>query len=430
MSGRQTNESTIIKKNKNTWILIVVFLIVLLISLIVVGFILTENIRSQRHNKTIEEQLELGNKYLNELDYEQAIVAYEVAIEIDPMSVDAYIGLADAYIGQGDIGKAILTLEQGYEATGSQLVLDKLNELLNASTQSVNQAIDIMANQISIDKDIPAQVIDGVYHNAYYKFDLSNEDSKYLKEIIDILECGNYEKAVVAIDYDKVKNIINSLGFLWTNSDGDVYQEGGSVNIVFEGRKVFLNVTNYNFYSKGVDIMVLPLDEGTGYALHDYLYTWTPESSRHNSAYIYGECKEGVFWGDFSCVENVYNLYEDKLEECYIFSGTTWNGLVDGELVFTINDSKVVSTYNKGIIHYWDLRDNGSQIYASEGICTDLNGQESDYTYHYYEGFTKEEVANIYETEVNSITEALYRNNTISSSTYYAIDGAPIHYPW
>lgn len=41
--------------------------------------------------------LEMGNKYLYEMEYEQAKTAFEMAIEIDPANIDAYRGLAEAY---------------------------------------------------------------------------------------------------------------------------------------------------------------------------------------------------------------------------------------------------------------------------------------------------------------------------------------------
>lgn len=50
----------------------------------------------------------LGNRYLSELKYEQAIAVYEAAIEIDPKAEDAYIGLADAYIGLVDYESVVL----------------------------------------------------------------------------------------------------------------------------------------------------------------------------------------------------------------------------------------------------------------------------------------------------------------------------------
>lgn len=61
----------------------------------------------------IAEQLELGQKYLAELDYEQAIVAFNKAIELDPKVWDAYTGIAKAYQGQEKYAEATEILEDG-----------------------------------------------------------------------------------------------------------------------------------------------------------------------------------------------------------------------------------------------------------------------------------------------------------------------------
>ena len=50
----------------------------------------------------VQEQLDLGSKYMAELDYESAIVALNKAIKIDPKNVDAYKMLAEVY---HEIGK-------------------------------------------------------------------------------------------------------------------------------------------------------------------------------------------------------------------------------------------------------------------------------------------------------------------------------------
>ena len=50
-------------------------------------------------SRELSKALDLGNKFLTELNYEEAVIAFNRAIEIDPMNVDAYVGIADAYIG-------------------------------------------------------------------------------------------------------------------------------------------------------------------------------------------------------------------------------------------------------------------------------------------------------------------------------------------
>ena len=61
---------------------------------------------SEGDAKRLKEQLDLGNRYLSELDYEQAIAAFEEAISIDQKNVDAYGGLLLAYAESGDLSAA------------------------------------------------------------------------------------------------------------------------------------------------------------------------------------------------------------------------------------------------------------------------------------------------------------------------------------
>lgn len=53
-----------------------------------------------------QEQYELGVRYLESGDYEQAILAFEAAIKIDPKSAQACAGLYAAHIAQGNMEKA------------------------------------------------------------------------------------------------------------------------------------------------------------------------------------------------------------------------------------------------------------------------------------------------------------------------------------
>ena len=66
--------------------------------------------------KQIAEQLELGNKYLTEANYEQAIVAFNKVIELDPKNVQAYEKIADSYIGLDKKEEAVDILCQGASA--------------------------------------------------------------------------------------------------------------------------------------------------------------------------------------------------------------------------------------------------------------------------------------------------------------------------
>lgn len=75
----------------------------LAVVLITGGFLGWNNFSSQAQ---VEKKLELAVKYLSENKYEEAILAYNEAIKIDPKNVEARVGLARAYIGVGDFQKA------------------------------------------------------------------------------------------------------------------------------------------------------------------------------------------------------------------------------------------------------------------------------------------------------------------------------------
>ena len=55
-------------------------------------------------------QYDLGVRYLSEGNYEEAILAFEAAIEIDPKNADAYRKLAEAYEQTGDENAALRAL--------------------------------------------------------------------------------------------------------------------------------------------------------------------------------------------------------------------------------------------------------------------------------------------------------------------------------
>ncbi len=76
--------------------------------------------------KKLQKQLDLGQKYLEEMNYEEAVVAFEAAIEIDPMSVDAYLGLVEVYIRTEEFDTALEYAKKGYEATGDERLKEKM----------------------------------------------------------------------------------------------------------------------------------------------------------------------------------------------------------------------------------------------------------------------------------------------------------------
>lgn len=56
----------------------------------------------QKAEATWQEQYDLGVKYLSEGSYEEAVLAFTAAIELDEKRPEAYIGRGDAYVGEAE----------------------------------------------------------------------------------------------------------------------------------------------------------------------------------------------------------------------------------------------------------------------------------------------------------------------------------------
>ena len=78
---------------------------------------------------TWQEQYDLGMRYLNEGNYQEAVIAFTAAIEIDAKRPEAYLGAAEAYIAADDIDAAIAILEKGYAATNDDSLKSRLDEI-------------------------------------------------------------------------------------------------------------------------------------------------------------------------------------------------------------------------------------------------------------------------------------------------------------
>lgn len=76
-----------------------------------------------------QEQYDLGMRYLNEQNYEEAILAFTEAIRIDKNNVDAYVQLANLYEQLDRLEKLREVLTQAVEATGDEALATRLAAL-------------------------------------------------------------------------------------------------------------------------------------------------------------------------------------------------------------------------------------------------------------------------------------------------------------
>lgn len=117
----------------------------------------------------LEKQLDLGAKYLEELDYDNAIAAYTAAIDVDPASIDAYVGLAKAYVGKGteidDIDESLDTILLAYKT---------LDDLMNDKETEYTGVEETMDSVGEYKADVEAAFVDA-YYDAFHALSIKND---------------------------------------------------------------------------------------------------------------------------------------------------------------------------------------------------------------------------------------------------------------
>ena len=81
---------------------------------------------------TWQEQYDLGMRYLNEGNYQEAVIAFEAAIKIDPKRPEAYLGRGQAYLAQGEYELAERDFTKALELDSSLDLSQQLNRLDSA----------------------------------------------------------------------------------------------------------------------------------------------------------------------------------------------------------------------------------------------------------------------------------------------------------
>ena len=155
---------------------------------VVCGFVAVMAIGGNREGNA-QEQLSLGERYLAEMDYERAVAAFEMAIELEPRNIDAYIGLFEAYEGLGNTDLALEALETARE---------KIQELVREGEALPDSAAEVYLMLVHMYEEA------GNYEEARLLLEeaLSVTDSAELQEIWEAympevefsLAAGEYEE--------------------------------------------------------------------------------------------------------------------------------------------------------------------------------------------------------------------------------------------
>jgi Tfp pilus assembly protein PilF len=105
---------------------------------------------------SFSEQMDLGYKYIEEGKYEESILAFQNAITIDEKSIEARIGLAEAYVGIEDLLKAEEVIKEAINIEGNNTELKKrLIGIYEKSgdKEKIEEAFNMKIQMSIMDKD-------------------------------------------------------------------------------------------------------------------------------------------------------------------------------------------------------------------------------------------------------------------------------------
>ena len=155
---------------------------------------------------TAADKIELGQKYLTELNYTEAIASFTEAIKLDPNNIQAYMGRAEAYMALGEYDKALEDYQFVCEKTeempytralsyiGQAEVYEKTDEPEKAiSDYELSKAL-LNANDAGkaedvSEEDVGVKLVQVLYAHAALCETLKNYNTA-LEDYNDLLELG------------------------------------------------------------------------------------------------------------------------------------------------------------------------------------------------------------------------------------------------
>jgi len=137
-----------------------------------------QNVATEKSKKavTAADKIELGRKYLTELNYTEAVASFTEAIGLDPENIPAYMGRAEAYVG----------LKQYDDAKADYIIMqDGSSNVDFSKVISLNQTSAMLWQEIE-NKEFDT---DSVTEALTSRYDVDNESARRdAQKFIDSLD--------------------------------------------------------------------------------------------------------------------------------------------------------------------------------------------------------------------------------------------------
>ena len=155
---------------------------------------------------TAADKIELGQKYLTELNYTEAVASFTEAIKLDPDNIQAYMGRAEAYVALGEYDKALAdyrfisgtTEDMPYTRALSYIGQAEVHEKMEQPARAVSdyglakallKASDAGKAENVSEEDVSAKLVQVLYVHAALCETLKNYNTA-LEDYNDLLELG------------------------------------------------------------------------------------------------------------------------------------------------------------------------------------------------------------------------------------------------
>lgn len=289
------------------------------------------NGNQQSNTLNLQEQLDLGHKYLNELDYEMAIATYMAILDVDAKCVSAYQGITEAYMQKDDYVNALKYAQEGYTNTDDQ----SLAELIKQIEVLITEAEKIAELKFLFE----GHSVDGIWHNEYLKYNLGKEDAAYLQQIIAYAKGENYDKVFEYIQNNQLYNMLVRLEEVYNG------RIGGEANIAYRGYKVSM-ITHKDTYSERNAIYLIPLTEEKGYYF-EYSVVESEGEMHIEKKYAVCDCKDGMYNGNLVGKEStdVENTHHEASIKGVMVNGLRQGVWITEQLLF--DGSMMVTTMSE-----------------------------------------------------------------------------------
>jgi tetratricopeptide (TPR) repeat protein len=152
------------------------------------------------------DKIELGQKYLTELNYTEAVASFTEAIKLDPDNIQAYMGRAEGYMALGEYDKALadyrfisgMTENMPYTRALSYIGQAEVYEKMEQPARAVSDyglakallnANDAGKSENVSEEDVSAKLVQVLYVHAALCETLKNYNTA-LEDYNDLLELG------------------------------------------------------------------------------------------------------------------------------------------------------------------------------------------------------------------------------------------------